>query len=220
MGPHHQRERRRYQRVTIIDPIRGRASDARIVLSDVSLNGLRVLHQSELPRKGASCSVTFEWHGRGVDIECSVRWTEVHLAAKTQFDKTTWVSGLHITRFHGDSRDIIRALIERYVLRALDERKANARGLPAAAAQSFQTGKRDALVRHEFVAGNWRTADTKDPRQPANGFTISADESPGSVQTLRDAFAKGDKHARQMIQEMAAISISRSEGIPTRRYEP
>jgi hypothetical protein len=220
MGQHHQRERRRYQRVTIIDPIRGRASDARIVLADVSMNGLRVLHQAELPRKGAACTVTFEWHGHAVDIECTMRWTDVHAAAKTQFDKTIHVSGLHITRFHGDSRATIRALIERHVLRALDEQKANARGVPAAAVQSFQTGKRDALIRHELAAGNWRTVDTKDPRQPANGFTISADESAASVQTLRDAFAKGDQHARQMIQEMAAMSISRSEGIPTRRYEP
>ncbi|MBV8518763.1 MAG: PilZ domain-containing protein [Acidobacteria bacterium] len=217
---HHHRERRKYQRVTIIDPIRGRAGDTRIVLSNVSLNGLHVLHQAELPRKGGSCAVSFEWHGQGVELECTVRWTEVHTPAKSQFDKTIHQSGLHVVRFHGESREVIRELIERHVLRALDERKANARGLPAVAAQSFQTGKADALVRHEFIGGQWQTIETKDPRQPLNGFTISVGETPASVQTLRDAFAQGDQHARHMIQKMAAMSISRSEGIPTRRYEP
>jgi hypothetical protein len=37
---------------------------------------------------------------------------------------------------------------------------------------------------------------------------------------LRGAWEAGDRAARAMIQRMAELSISRIDGIPTRRYTP
>src|SRR5437764_11165049 len=56
-------ERRRYQRVRLVDQVRGIVDETRIVVVDVSLSGLRVLHQDELPRVGGTCVVKFLWDG-------------------------------------------------------------------------------------------------------------------------------------------------------------
>src|SRR5215212_4698265 len=196
-------ERRRYQRVRLVDQVRGVVGDTRIVVVDLSLNGLRVLHQAEVPPVGAACVVKFQWDGR-----------------ISALDLPLFESGLEIEDVRGESAATLRALIESHVLRALDERKANARGVPPTAAQSFQTGKASELLRHELVRGAWRAITTSDPSQPPNGFTISAAEPLPNVELLRMTFADSDSSGRRLIQQMAEMSISRTEGIPTRRYEP
>ena len=57
-------------------------------------------------------------------------------------------------------------------------------------------------------------------KQPANGFTVSAAETDENVSMLCDAYEAGDAENRRLIRIMAELSISKAEGIPTRRYEP
>ncbi|MBV9497624.1 MAG: hypothetical protein JOZ54_25540 [Acidobacteria bacterium] len=187
---------------------------------DASLNGLRVVHQDALPRVGSSCVVTFTWHGRKVTLDCDVKRTALRRPAKSALERALYESGLFITAVHGESGQLLREMIERHVMMALDERRANARGIPPTAAQSFQTGRGDELMRHEYVKGAWRSYPTTDPKQPTNGFTISAAEPVPNIEMLRTTFVDADASGRRMIQQMAEMSISRSEGIPTRRYEP
>src|SRR5215212_1896120 len=213
-------ERRRYQRVRLVDQVRGVVGDTRIIVVDVSLNGLRVLHQDEVPAVGGPCVVKFQWDGRMVALDCTMRRTLLRRPARSALDQPLYESGLQIEDARGESAATLRALIESHVLRALDERKANARGVPPTAAQSFQTGKASELLRHELVRGSWRTITTSDPTQPPNGFTISAAEPLPNVELLRMTFADSDSSGRRLIQQMAEMSISRTEGIPTRRYEP
>jgi hypothetical protein len=213
-------ERRRFQRVRIVDQVRGLIGDTRIFVVDASLNGVRVVHQDPLPRVGSSCTASFTWHGRQIVLECEVKRTVMRRPAKSALERPLYESGLFITDARGESGATLRAMIERHVMLALDERKANARGIPPAAAQSFQTGRGDDLVRHEYVKGAWRSYPTTDPSQPMNGFTISAAEPVPNIEMLRSTFADADASGRRMIQQMAEMSISRSEGIPTRRYEP
>jgi len=213
-------ERRRYQRVRLVDQVRGAVDDTRIVVADVSLSGLRVLHQGELPRVGQTCVVKFLWDGHMIALDCIVKRTTLRRPARSALDQALFESGLQIEDVRGEAAATLRKLIEAHVLRALDERKANARGIPPTAAQSFQTGKGSELLRHELVRGAWRTVTTTDPRQPPNGFTISAAEPLPNVEMLRATFADSDHTGRKLIQQMAEMSISRSEGIPTRKYEP
>ena len=213
-------ERRRYQRVRLVDQVRGVVDETRIVVIDVSLNGLRVLHQDELPRVGETCVVKFLWDGHMIALDCVVKRTLLRRPPKSALERPLFESGLQIDDVRGEAATTLRKLIEAHVLRALDERKANARGIPPNAAQSFQTGKGSELVRHELVRGAWRTVNTTDPSQPPNGFTISATEPLPNVEMLRATYASSDYSGRKLIQQMAEMSISRSEGIPTRRYEP
>lgn len=213
-------ERRRYQRVRLVDQVRGVVDETRIIVADVSLSGLRVLHQDGLPRVGATCVVKFLWDGHMIALDCVVKRTSLRRAPRSALDQALFESGLQIEDVRGEAAVTLRKLIETHVLRALDERKANARGIPPTAAQSFQTGKGTELVRHELVRGTWRTVTTTDPSQPPNGFTISAAEPLPNVEMLRATFADSDRSGRKMIQQMAEMSIARTEGIPTRKYEP
>jgi hypothetical protein len=201
-------------------PLAGRVGAARVFLVDVSVEGIRVAHQSALPAVGQTCRIAFEWEGRLIELECEVIHNSLFKLAKSAEEKSTYHAGLRIANAVGDSSAGLRKLVADVVARALDEQKANARGIPAAAAEVFQSGKGTDFVRCELIDGAWRRTVTSRPEQPANGFTISVDEAADQVELLCQTFASSDAQGRKLIQLMSEMSISKSEGVPTRRYNP
>jgi hypothetical protein len=213
-------ERRKYQRVVLARPLPGRLGSGRIYVLDASLIGLRIAHQGAAPPAGSPCRIEFEWEGRLVALDCEVRRNALHKLAKNPGEKSIYHAGLSITGALGDSDSALRQMVASIVARALDEQKANARGVPAAAAQCFQTGKGTDYVRCELVSGTWRRTETNRADQPQNGFTVSAEESREHVDMLCDTFGNADEEGRRLIRMMAELSISKAEGVPTRRYMP
>lgn len=213
-------ERRQFGRVTPVQRIRGMVGSVAVYVLDVSLAGVRVAHQDPLPPAGGTAPLVFEWDGRRFSGTAEVRRTKVEKPPKTKWDKTLYHSGLFITPKDALSEKILRDIIQACVERAEDEQRANAEGIPAIAANSFQTGKGEDFVRCELRASGWTRTDTKDPQQPANGFTVSANETPQKIAMLCRTWEIGDTEARRLIRTFAALSISKSEGIPTRRYTP
>ncbi len=129
-------------------------------------------------------------------------------------------SGLEITHTGHGARSTLRDLVHGYVMRALDERKANARGIPPLAVQYHQTATATEFVRHELIGGTWRQTATTRREQPPNGFNVAADHSDEEIDMLRDAYERGDKSARDIIRKMAELSIGSPAGIPIRKYTP
>lgn len=213
-------ERRQYGRVTPVQRIRGAMGNVVVYVLDVSLAGVRVAHQDPLPPVGGTATLTFEWEGRRFRALCEVRRTRAEKVARSQFEKSLFHTGLLVLTKDPNAEGILRDIVQACVARALDEQRANANGIPALAAQSFQTGKGDELIRCEFRAGAWTKTSTREPQQPAEGFTISASETPQKVAMLCRAYESGDADGRRLIRTFAALSISKSEGIPTRRYAP
>jgi hypothetical protein len=213
-------ERRRVQRVKLLEPLAGRVSGQRAFILDISRNGVRVAHQDRLGATGDRLPIEFEWDGQFIALEGALTHTRLHQTGSAPYSRSVYHSGFTITSIAPRSAQALRELIAWYVERALDEQKANARGIPAAAAQSFQTGTGRDFVRHIYIGGAWRETHTTESVQPLHGFTISANESADEVQMLRSAWEAGDAAARAVIRKMAALSISRAEGIPTRRYTP
>ena len=214
------KERRKVSRAKLTRPVAGRVGAARVFLVDVSVEGIRIAHQSALPPVGQPCRVSFDWHGQLIDLECQVIHNTLFKLAKGEGEKSTYHAGLKITNAIGDSAVALKKLVADVVARALDEQKANARGIPAAAAEVFQTGKGTDFVRCELIDGIWRRTVTSRPEQPANGFTISADEAGDQIELLCQTFESSDAQGRKLIQLMSEMSISKSEGVPTRRYNP
>jgi hypothetical protein len=213
-------ERRKYQRVVLARPLPGRLGDARIYVIDASLIGLRIAHQGAVPPAGSACRIEFEWEGRLIALDCEVRRNALHKLAKNSGEKSIYHAGLSIAGAIGDSDSALRQMVAAIVARALDEQKANARGVPAEAAQCFQTGKGTDYVRCELVGDSWRRTETNRADQPQNGFTVSAGESRQHVDMLCDTFVNADDEGRRLIKMMAELSISKAEGVPTRRYVP
>lgn len=204
----------------LLEPLPARIDAQRVFILDVSRTGMRVAHQETIGAVGDQRIIEFEWEGRRLALECTLRHSQVQRIGTAAYARSIYHSGVTIVATSPGSEEVLRQMIERHVERALDEQKANARGIPALAAQSFQTGKAKEYVRHVWSGGRWHAATTTDARQPANGFTLSASQTAEEVAMLREAWEVGDAAAHTMIQRMAELSISRAEGIPTRRYTP
>jgi len=213
-------ERRRLQRVKLLEPLAGKVAGQRVFILDISRSGVRVAHQESLGAQGERYPIEFEWDGRYIVFDATLTHTRAHRVGAASYARSVYHSGFTIASIAPRSEAALREMIAWHVERALDEQKANARGIPAANIRSFQTGHGRRFVRHIYNAGVWRETHTSDSEQPVHGFTISANESQEEVQMLRVAWESGDAAARAVIRKMAELSISRAEGIPTRRYTP
>ncbi|HEX2059634.1 MAG TPA: PilZ domain-containing protein [Thermoanaerobaculia bacterium] len=213
-------DRRRFGRVTPVERIRGTVGSVVVYVMDVSLAGARVAHQDPLPAIGERSILTFDWQGQRFSAPCEVRRTRIEREARSSYDKPLYHTGLLLMTMDVVSQRVLRELVHACVTRALDEQKANAQGIPAIAAQSFQTGKSDELLRCELRGGTWTKTPTRDAQQPPEGFTVSASELPSKIAMLCRAYEAADADGRRLIRTFAGLSISKTEGIPTRRYAP
>lgn len=216
-----QRDRRQYARVTPVHRIRGTVDRVPVVVVDLAMNGIRVAHQEPLPEQLAY-RLVFEHDGRRASFGCTRVRSHLERAPRTAFDKPLYHTAFAVRSAERESHLLLRELIEECVVRALDEQKANARGIPAVAAQSFQTGRTgDQFLRCELLPGQvWRQTVTDRTEQPLQGFTVACTEGGEKVAMLCRAYEGGDGDARKLIRTFAALSISKAEGIPTRRYTP
>ena len=201
-------------------PLVARIGQARVFLLEVSLNGALIAHQGNIPPEGGTCVVMFEWENIAVALECQIIRNTLQKMARNANEKSVYHAAMEIIRASETAMKTLRDMITEIVARALDEQKANARGIPAVAAQTFQTGKGSQFLRMELLNGAWRRTETTRPDQPMNGFTISAEEPPDHIAMLCETYAAATNESRRLIKLMAELSISKAEGIPTRRYTP
>lgn len=218
---HSPTERRRVQRVHLPQPLRATINGTKVFLVDVSMRGLRIMHQDDIGSVSSACDVRADWDGHPLELHCTIIRTALHRPADRKSERTLYHSGLTIDRMSASSKATLRRLIEHHVERALDEQKANARGIPPLAAQSVQTGTPKTYVRHEYILGRWREVMTPTATQPDNGFTICATTTPAEVSMLRRAYEAATTPADlAMIRRMAALSVSAGEVVQARRYTP
>ncbi len=209
MYPH-----RRIERVTLGHPIMAFASGEPVQIVDASVRGVRLTHENLLAQRDR-CAIAFDWKGQEIEFVGRVRWTR----AQRDSPKPGYQSGLEISAIDEQSTSALRTLIQSYVERALEEQKANARGVPPATESQAQTGRAPLYVRHELVYGIWRKTTTTEPRQPESGFTVLVGESPHQVDLLRAAYSAADRQTRDMIRALAELSLSNPDDAP-RRFIP
>lgn len=211
-------ERRRIQRINPPDPMLGRIGARRVAVLDLSLTGVRIAHEEPIGRVTQRCTIDLEWDGDRLQLDCEIRRTQIQPAASGSA-KPIYHSGLRIVEALNDSGAVLRRFVEAQVLRALDEQKANARGIPPVAPR-VSIRRATGFVRHELVGGRWKEVTTSDPSQPEIGFTISQDHSAHEVAMLRAAWERSaTAGTRDLIRRLAQLSIG-SEPIPVRQYAP
>jgi hypothetical protein len=191
-----------------------------VMVTELSLSGARIRHESRLP-SGSMQTLRIPWEQGGTVRAYAniIRSTVIHLA-KREGESSLYDTGLKIAPVDEVSQDILRDVISSYVIRAINEQVSNARGIPPLAAYSYQTGKSDRFRRCELVGEQWRKTETDRPDQPTDGFTVSTDVDPFSVELLCRTWELCDAEGRRLTQLLAELSTSKSEGIPTRRYLP
>lgn len=164
--------------------------------------------------------LVIEWQGTNLRLMCRLVRSKLWRLAKALGERSIYHSGLQIVDALGDAYQMLRDIIAERIIRAIEEQKANARGIPPLAAYMYQPGKGDLFRRCEFVNGVWRKTETTHPDQPDNGFTISAEVEPAHVEMLCRTWERTTAEGRRLTQLLAAMSVSPTEGIPTRRFEP
>jgi hypothetical protein len=212
-------ERRQFHRIHLDAPIPARMHDVPVELVDLSLNGARIIGEARFG-PGTEHELRFKWNDQECALIVSVVRCTLFSFAKAPGEKSTYQTGLRIRETIGESDRVLRELIASYVIRALEEQKANARGLPPLGPYAYVEGKGDRYRRCELVEGKWRRSETTRPDQPTNGFTVSADIRPYYVDLLCETYQVLDEEGRRLTQTLAQLSINKAEGIPTRRYLP
>lgn len=211
-------DRRRFEHLTLPKPIPARFGSEKVFILDLSINGARVAHQH--PKLATSSEMLrFEWQASELAFESEVLRTSPDAARIGT--TTVWESGLFFLESVGGSDRTIRELLSDQILRVLDERKANARGIPPIAATYVKTGGREGgYIVWRLMAGQWRSTPSEKPDQPQDGFTVSARESEEQVQMLCETYANSDFEGRKMIRKMAELATSTPEGVATRKFQP
>ncbi len=213
------KERRRYGRIRLDEFLPGRFGAARVSVFELSVTGFMIAHERRYA-PGEVDHLVVEWNGTTIDLVCRLVRSVLWRLSKSSAEKSIYHSGLHIIESVGESYHQLRELVAERIIRALEEQKANARGIPPLAAYMYQPGKGEVFRRCELVDGVWRRSETARRDQPANGFTVSAEVDPAHLEMLCRTWEITTAEGRRLTQMLAALSINPTEGIPTRRYEP
>ncbi len=214
-------ERRTLQRVNSSQTLMGRIGAKRVAIVDLSLRGARVAHEESIGRVTDFCLLEVEWDGHRIALRCEIRRTQIQKTPTTGTTKALFHSGLLIVEAIEESAVALRYFIQHQVERALDEQKANAHGFPPYAPQTYPLRPPSSFSRHQLTESGWKTTTTANAEQPADGFTVSIDHSAREIQLLRVAFERGGSAGtRDLIRQLAQMSITSSEVLPARKYVP
>lgn len=215
-------ERRRYGRIRLDLPLSGRLDDQRVKVLELSVVGFLVAHEKRLEAEapGQQHVLTLDWQGTKFSLQCEVVRSTLWRLAKSTAERSIYQSGLRIVDVSRESFELLREVIADRIIRALEEQKANAKGIPPLAAYMYQPEKGDLFRRCEMVDGTWRKSETIRPEQPKNGFTVSAEVHPDHVDLLCRTWESTTAEGRRLTRLLAELSLSKAEGIPTRRYVP
>jgi hypothetical protein len=211
-------ERRRYGRIRLDESLAAEFGGVPVHVVELAVTGFLVAHEGKIA-PGGTRPLAVAWDGE-LSVQCNVVRSTLYRLGRSLGDQSVYHTGLRIVRVPHDDFDKLRHLIGERVLRALDEQKANARGIPPLSAYMYQPGKGELFRRCELIAGTWRKTETIHPQQPANGFTVSAEVDPYHVDLLCQTWEHTTAEGRRLTQILAELSVSHDEGIPTRRYVP
>ena len=238
---------RRVQRVHLAQPLPAKLGSAQVVMVDLSLLGARVEHHVPLIA-GAHVKLVFEWESELIAVDCRIVRSRLERFSVGADGLTVYHSGLEFDAPPPATKAKLKRILSGFIMRALEEQKLNARGVPpqhsldrmpifrfggqltanakdrAGAGSAVLPVARVAVetgyVCYAFENSHWRMKRTHDPGQPSEGFTISANEDRDQAQLLCDAYSRSDRDGRRFIQLCAQLSIMEGEGIPPGRFEP
>jgi hypothetical protein len=230
--------KRRVHRIRLAPPILAKVGAQNVVVVDVSLDGAKIEHSEPLPI-GSEAALSFRWEEDLITLRARVMRCKLERFAGEGGDGlTVFHSGLLFTA-PGEGRDVLKKMIAVHISRALEEQKANARGqLPvsvdqmpifrdhtltasnADAARAIGLNDQRPAARIARTVGficfrldrnSWKRTRTNDPRQPEDGFTVSASEDLEQLEQLCETYRTGDEPAREFIRLLARLSLDENE---------
>lgn len=213
--------RRRLQRIQLAAPLAGRVGATEVSVTDLSLSGAGVTHGGPF-QVGASVNLHFSWNGEQVSLPATVlRSRLVGFSGGTE-KATLYESGLLFEQKVVAQQTVLRRMIELRIERAIEEQRANARGEapPECPADEMSPVRDCGFLCLRLEGDRWRRAKTRNPEQPAEGFTVRASEDPDQLDMLCSVYERCDPWMKKMIRILAKISVSEESVESHRRYVP
>jgi hypothetical protein len=210
-------ERRRLQRIHLRPPMPGDLSGMPVFVSALSLLGAGFTHKNRFSHY-QRLVFTLPHGDRKIVAECEL--AQSRIVPGNAPGGSQYHSGLRYVSMSDESDAVLRDLIASYVMRALQEQKANAGGVGTMDSYLFRSVAGNRYRRCEFVDGAWRKTETIDMSQPENGFTISAEIDPFQVDILCSTWENATPEGRRLTQMLAGLSMRGFEGLINERYEP
>ena len=214
MGPRREfyEVKREFERVHLEHPIPARLSGQPVSVLDLAVGGARLIGSVSVTPASIH-ELAIEWEGQTIRAKCSI--TRCVMRALDAFE-----IGVRIIETDPDADRMMHHLMATYVLRAIDEQRANWEGKAPMGPYVYVEGKSERYKRCELVNGGWQVQPTRRPEQPANGFTVSVEVPPHLLNMLRETYEMTDEEGRRLLRILAELSINKAEGVPTRRYVP
>ena len=238
---------RRVQRIHLATPIMARLGTTQVVLVDVSLLGARVEHHIPLAA-GGRAKLAFTFDDEEVWTDCRIVRSRLERFSVGADGLTVYHSGLEFEDTIPEMKAKLKMMIARFISRALEEQKMNARGeipqhdvnkmpifrygqltantkdvaqqVGETALPTSRIAKDTGYICYHLENNTWRKKRTHDPGQPVEGFTIAATEDRAQADMLCEAYQRSDSEGRKMIQLFAQLSIMEGEGISPGRFQP
>ena len=211
--------KREFERVHFEHPIPAQLSGQPVAVVDLAIGGARLLGTARVT-PSSNHELRIDWEGETIILKCTVTRCVIQTFATKPDQSSTYEIGVRIVETIGESDRKLHHLIATFVLRAIDEQRANWSGVPPIGPYVHIEGKSGRYRRCQFFNDDWSIAETTKPDQPANGFTVSAEVSPRYIRMLCETWEKADDEGRRLTRILAELSINKAEGVPTRRYIP
>ena len=211
--------KREFERVHFEHPIPARLGGQPVAVIDLAIGGARLLGTTRVP-PASTHDLDIDHDGETIRLKCSVTRCVIQAFASRKDEKSTYEIGVRIVETVGDADKKLHHLIAEFVLKAIEEQRANWNGVPPVGPYVHIEGKGGRYRRCQFFNGAWQIAETTQPDQPLNGFTVSAEVSPRYLKLLCQTWEKTDNEGKRLTRILAELSINKAEGVPTRRYIP
>ena len=211
--------KRQFERIHFEHPMPGRLGDQPVRVLDLAIGGARLLGNTKIT-PGATRELRIDWQGKTIQLKCGITRCTLQTFATGKDQVSTYEVGLRILESVGESDQVVRELIAYFVMKALEEQRANWEGIPPIGPYVHLEGKSNRFRRCEFVNGDWKITATTRPEQPLTGFTVSAEVAPHYIDMLCKTYQATDDEGRRLTRILAELSINKAEGVPTRRYIP
>jgi|GEM_PF-273839 len=229
-------ERRAAERAKLSNAVIARFGTMGVLVIDVSDTGALVEHYSRC-QNGSERVLRLEWDEGEVSARCRIVRSAVHRFSSGDDGLTVFRSGLRFLDEAASFVESLRKMISAQSANALVEQVANAKGFLAPTVGEmpiFREGsltsntidikkvqkdlrllpdspivRQSGFLRCRLLRGKWQVKWTLDPRQPEEGFTILASEPQDQVDLLCRTYLVCDGSAREVIREMARITLER-----------
>lgn len=202
-------ERREFQRLKLVKPIRAALNGATALILDIGINGALVEHQGPA-RSGQNFDLTFRWQGSDITFHCDVVRSTIVTPPEGD-EPAVSHSGLEFTSPVGDSEERLQEMMATFIGKVLAAWKANASAEGGSTILDHMGQARQARSRgyltYRWNGKKWNAKRTDDGKQPLDGFTVAGYEDEEELETLCRAWEAADAEGRRLIKLVAELSV-------------